>query len=276
MFFADIEDVIPESNIVCFSPHYDDFLFFLGGYVLEMKLKDKLRTKRFSNISVFSRSNYLERDVTGNKDLSLERVKYVTGIRFVEDLECLDDLLGVHNYCYRVMGEEEGQMRGSALHEGEGEMEMAYGNYQTMEPCDWGIIERMEACIGELAGHEDTALILPLSMKGHIDHFVVREAGVRVINRGPCKAAFYFAEDKPYAGIMTDEESAVNDTFIAEHRLKERAFQHNPEEVLRLANRHYPSQMDAIYEEGVRKRSEQLKSIYQTDSGCDRIYQFEG
>ena len=37
MFYSDIKDVIKETNIICLSPHYDDFLFFLGGYVFELK-----------------------------------------------------------------------------------------------------------------------------------------------------------------------------------------------------------------------------------------------
>ena len=124
MFFKNIEDVIQEKNIICVSPHYDDFLFFLGGYLLEMKARGLLDTKKIINISVFSRSNYQERDVEGNKDQSLKRVQYATGIRIIEDLECLDALLGPHNYKYRVMGEEESQVRGKAFNEGDGEMEM--------------------------------------------------------------------------------------------------------------------------------------------------------
>ena len=270
-----IKKVIPETNIVCVSPHYDDFLFFLGGYVLELKNQGLLETKCFSNISTFSRTNYQERDIEGNKDQSLERVKYATGIRFIEDLECLDELVGLHNYGYLVMGEEESQVRGKAFNEGEGEMEMAYGSYETLEPKDLEILERMEACIKELSASEDTAIVLPLSMKGHIDHFIVREAGVRVMKgAADKKAAFYFAEDKPYAGLMNDSESADNDAFISEHKLKAYEFKHHPEEILQLAYKHYPSQIDSIYDEGVRNRNEQLKQIYKLETDCDRIYKY--
>ena len=274
MFFADVEDVIPESNIICVSPHYDDFLFFLGGYVLEMKRIGSFDKKRFTNINTMSRTNYQERDVEGNKDRSLERVKYATGIRFVEDLECLDELLGPHNYYYRAMGEEESQVRGKVFNEGEGEMEMAFGSYETMDENDWGILGRMEACVSELARQEDTAIILPLSMKGHIDHFVVREGGVRAMKSAMPKAAFYFAEDKPYAGLMTDEESRINDEFIEEHGLTARAYAGYPKEILRLAYLHYPSQVDKVYDEGVLARNEQLKEIYEKDVDVDRIYKW--
>ncbi len=275
MFYLNAADVIPEKNIVCVSPHYDDFLFFLGGWVLEMKQKGLLAEKRITNISTFSRSNYQERDVEGNKDQSLARVQYATGIRFIEDLECLDVLLGQHEYVYRVMGEEESQVRGKAFNEGDGEMEMAFGSYETMDENDWMILRRMEKAVRELARQEDTAIILPLSMKGHIDHFIVREAGVLAMKQEDNKATFYFAEDKPYAGLMNEQESKINDDFIAEYRLTDLAFPHHPEEVLRLAFAHYPSQVDSVYHVGIRARNEQLKKCYGVDGDTDRIFKYE-
>ena len=274
MFYSNIQDVIPETNIICVSPHYDDFLFFIGGYVLEMKEKGLLSTKRFANINTMSRTNYQERDILGNKDQSLKRVQYASGIRMIEDLECLDDLLGPHNYRFRLMGEEESQVRGKVFNEGEDEMEMAFGNYDTMDEADWGILKRMEACVKDLAEREDTAIVLPLSMKGHIDHFVVREGGVRAMKSAEPRATFYFAEDKPYAGLMTDEESGINDDFISEYGLNDRAFAWTPSEVLRLAYLHYPSQIDSIFDEGVMARNEQLKQVYGKDVDTDRIYKW--
>jgi LmbE family N-acetylglucosaminyl deacetylase len=277
MFYGNVKDVILERNIICVSPHYDDFLFFLGGYILELKEKGLLPTKRFMNISTFSRTNYQERDTQGNKDRSLERVKYATGIRFVEDLQCLDDLLGAHNYHYRVMGEEESQVRGKSFNEGEGEMEMAYGSYDTMEQSDKQILARMRRCIAELAVFRDTAIVLPLAMKGHIDHFIVREAGMQaMIELGPnAEATFYFAEDKPYAGLLDQEEMKDTMKFIKENDLQDIAFAHHPKEVLRLAFLHYPSQVDEVYNTGILARNEQLKKIYKTKNDCDRIFKLK-
>jgi hypothetical protein len=275
MFYRDIADVIPERDIVCVSPHYDDFLFFLGGYVLELGANGLLDAKRFVNINTFSRSNYQERDVIGNRDRSLKRVQYATGIRFIEDLECMDDLLGAHNYVYRAMGEEESQVRGKSFNEGEGEMEMAVGSYEAMEQADYGILERMAACIAGLLGREDTAVVLPLSMKGHIDHFIVREAGMKALKGFPCApASVYFAEDKPYAGLLGEAEQADTDAFIARHALVDKAFRHHPEEVLRLAYLHYPSQTDEVYDRGVLARGGQLREFYNVRVDCDRVFQY--
>lgn len=276
MFIHDVKNVISEKNIVCVSPHYDDFLFFLGGYVLEMKENNLLATKRFTNISTFSRTNYQERDVEGNKDRSLKRVKFATGIRFVEDLQCLDDLLDPHNYFYRVMGEEESQVRGKVFQEGQNEMEMAYGSYETLEKCDWEILDRMQACIRETALQEDTAIVLPLAMKGHIDHFIVREAGVRAIAElgDQARAAFYFAEDKPYAGLLNEQEIQQTTDFIEKFHLQDIGFPHHPKEVLSLAFEHYPSQVDDVYHLGIAARDEQLKEYYGVKEHCDRIFKY--
>ena len=273
MFFKNIEDVIQEKNIICVSPHYDDFLFFLGGYLLEMKARGLLDTKKIINISVFSRSNYQERDVEGNKDQSLKRVQYATGIRIIEDLECLDALLGPHNYKYRVMGEEESQVRGKAFNEGDGEMEMAFSSLETMDEKDHEICDRMTACIAELAQREDTAIVLPLAMKGHIDHFIVQHAGERVMT-GDTKATFYFGEDKPYAGLLNEQEAAVTKAFIEKYDLEDRAFVHHPKEQLELAFKHYPSQVDDVYNVGIYERNEQLKKIYSQTCDVDRILKY--
>lgn len=276
MFYSNIKDVLPEKNIVCLSPHYDDFLFFLGGYMIELQKNELFFEKTITNISVFSRTNYQERDTKGNKDKSLKRVQYASGIRFIEDLECLDDLLGKHNYVYRVMGEEESQVRGKILNEGKGEMEMAFGSYENLDEHDLAILKRMTKVLSEYMGLEDTAIILPLSMKGHIDHFIVREAGLAAAKKAGTsrRATVCFAEDKPYAGMMNIEENKANDDFIFENRLVDKAFAHHPKKVLELAFQHYPSQVDEVYHSGIRDRSSFLKSFYNVSCECDRIYQY--
>lgn len=273
MYYKNIADVIKETNIICVSPHYDDFLFFLGGYFLELKAQGLLDTKKFTNISVFSRSNYQERDVEGNKDQSLKRVQYATGIRFIEDLECLDAVFGPHNYYYRVLGENESQVRGKILNEGDGEMEMAFGCLETMDEKDHEICDRVTKVIAELAQQEDTAIVLPLAMKGHIDHFIAHHAGERIMT-GETKAQFYFAEDKPYAGLLSDEEFAITKAFMDKYELEDLAFTHHPAEVLDLAFTHYPSQVDDVYNVGIYARNEQLQALYGQSCDVDRIFKY--
>ena len=273
MFFDNIADVIKEKNIIFISPHYDDFLFMLGSYVLEMKENGLLDTKNFVNINAFSRSNYQERDTEGNKDQSLPRVQMASGIRMIEDLEALDYMLGPHNYKYRLMGEEESQVRGKVFNEGDGEMEMAFGSVETMDDKDWQICDRMVKCIKELSEREDTAIVLPLAMKGHIDHFIVHYAGEQVMT-GDTNAVFYFGEDKPYAGLMNESEAAIPAAFIDKYKLEDRAFRHHPKEMLEIAYTRYPSQIDSIYDEGINSRNQQLKKLYDRECDVDRIFRF--
>lgn len=152
----------------------------------------------------------------------------------------------------------------------------AFGSYESMDAGDWEILTRMKSTLIKYMEKEDTAIILPLSMKGHIDHFIVREAGLSAAKEvgAARRAAVYFAEDKPYAGMLDAVESKINDDFIAENALEDRAFAHHPEQILELAFRHYPSQVDEVYNRGIRKRSQDLKNLYHISCECDRIYQY--
>lgn len=73
-----ILEVIPQSNIVVFSPHFDDFLFMLGGYASELKKCGQLNTKKIHITILFSKSNYLARSGKENFNNSLDRLKLAT------------------------------------------------------------------------------------------------------------------------------------------------------------------------------------------------------
>jgi hypothetical protein len=72
---APIQEIIPQTKIIVFAPHYDDFLLGIGGYALELKARNLLASKRFHILLIFSRSNYLAHSGKANFDTSLERVK---------------------------------------------------------------------------------------------------------------------------------------------------------------------------------------------------------
>ncbi|AZN43056.1 hypothetical protein [Paenibacillus albus] len=196
-----IDEVIPERNIVVISPHYDDFLFFLGGYVLELAEQGLLHTKSFRIVNVFSRSNYLAHTGSGNFDASLDRVKLATGKRLLEDLGCIDELLGPYSYGYELLGENECFTRGKQL--ADSEMEFPHGMYADFTEQDHAIFARMVARTKAWAALPDTALVFPLAFKEHIDHFIVREAAAAVAQElvGEARATFYFQEDKPYGAL---------------------------------------------------------------------------
>lgn len=266
-----IKDVIPQSNIVVFSPHFDDFLFMLGGYVSELKKSGLLRTKKFHIHLVFSRSNYLQGTGNANFDDSLDRIKFATGKRLLEDQECINELLGKFNYVYELAGEGECFTRGKTL--ADSEMEFPHGMYEDFNEMDWQIFERMKERISLWSGFKDTALIFPLAFKEHVDHFIVREAAKEVAKEKStdANAAFYFQEDKPYGGIATMTELERTENFINEHKLESRIYKYDPESMIDLAFKHYISQVDEVYKTGIRKRGQFLKELLHADGPCDRI-----
>jgi hypothetical protein len=267
-----VKDVIPEKNIVIFSPHFDDVLFMLGGYINEMKNEGLLHTKTFHITIIFSRSNYLAGSGDGNFDNSLDRVKLATGQRLLEDQDCNDELLGRFNYTYELLGENECFTRGKSF--ADSEMEFPHGTFEDFDEQDEEIFVRMKTRIAQWSAMEDVAVIFPMAFKEHIDHFIVREAAVAVAadageNR---RAAFYFQEDKPYGGISDDVELARIETFIEENTLEARTYTCNPQKVIDLAFKHYVSQVEEVYETGILERSRVLKQQMKSEKPCDRIY----
>jgi hypothetical protein len=274
MYITPIHEVIPESNIVVFAPHFDDFLFMLGGYVLELKNKNLLDTKQFHILILFGRSNYLAGTGEENCDTGLDRIKLATGRRLMEDLGCTDELLGEFNYRYEIIAEKECFVRSKV--QADSEMEFPHGMYEDFDTLDEQIFKRMQQRVEKWAVQKDTALVFPLAIKEHIDHFIVREAGMKAakILGTNANACFYFQEDKPYGGIAEKNELERIDAFILENGLKNRIYQHHPEMVIELAFKHYTSQVEEVYKKGIRKRSSFLQSLYEVDYPCDRILTF--
>jgi len=269
-----ISEVIPEKNIVIFSPHFDDVLFMLGGYLLELRDQNLIDKKNFHILLLFSRSNYLAGTGEGNLDVSVDRQQRATGIRLLEDFCCLDEVLGEFNYRYEMLTEKECFTRAKAF--ADCEMEFPHGMYEDFNADDWSIFERMKKSVRQWACQHDTALVFPLGIKEHIDHFITREAGMSIAREMGKKAAatFYFQEDKPYGGIATQDELERIEKFIENNKLKSKIYKHNPEGVIELAFRHYTSQVEEVYKKGIRQRSEFLRQHVKKDYPCDRILEF--
>jgi LmbE family N-acetylglucosaminyl deacetylase len=270
-----IQNVIPETHIVAFAPHYDDFLLGLGGYVLELKAQGLLHTKHFHILLIFGRSNYQAGSGAGNYDTSLERLKLATGRRLLEELDCLDELLGEHSYRYELRGERECMVRGKAF--ADSEMEFPHGMYADFTDQDRAIFSRLQALVQSWAGHRDTALVFPLAIEEHIDHFLVREAGILAVRTSPVppQASFYFVEDKPYAGIQTPAEAARAAQIVDENRLLARLYRSHPQEVVNLAFKHYLSQVEDVYRKGVLQRAAELQSLYGLGQPAEQLFAYD-
>jgi hypothetical protein len=153
-------------------------------------------------------------------------------------------------------------------------MEFPHGMYEDFNAEDWQIFGRIQKLARFWAGHEDTALVFPLAIKEHIDHFIAREAGITVAKElgAGLKCRIYFQEDKPYAGIQTSEEISRIKSFIESNHLEKRLYQTFPEKIVELAFKHYTSQVDDVYRLGVLQRAEQLRNDYGAADPCDCIY----
>jgi hypothetical protein len=246
----------------------------LGGYASELKSAGELKTKQFLVKVLFSRSNYKAGSGDAIFNTSLDRIKEVTGIRLLEDQECLNELLGRFSYSYELSGETECFARGKRF--ADSEMEFPHGMYNDFDEHDLQIFERMKERIRSCSGMKDTALIFPMAIKEHIDHFIVREAGIIVAKELMRKsnAAFYFQEDKPYGGIATKEELERIDNFITENKLECRPYRYNPETIIYLAFKHYLSQVEEVYKKGIIDRATFLQKTLNADYSCDRICLF--
>jgi hypothetical protein len=270
-----IQDVIPEKNIVIFSPHFDDVLFMTGGYILELKNAGLLDTKKFHVNLLFSRSNYQAGSGNANFDTSLERIKLATGNRIIEDQECLNEMLGAFNYVYQIIGEDECFTRGKAM--ADSEMEFPHGMYDDFTVADSEIFERMKQRVMQWAEQENTALVFPMAIKEHIDHFITREAGIIVAKElgNKAKASFYFQEDKPYGGIAEQDELDRMEDFIRENQFENRLYIYQPQAIIDLGFKHYISQVEEVYKQGILGRAEFWKNNRKSHNYLDRICVFK-
>lgn len=271
----DIPAVIPEKNIIILSPHYDDVPLTFGGY-LDALVSNKLATeKKIRIINVFSRSNYQARDDKGNRDLSNERIQLATGIRLIEDLDCLDELIGKGNYSYEIMAESECAIRQKTWKPGEA-FEFPQGTKEDFNSEDLKIHDRIRDYAKGWLKEAETAILLPMGIKEHIDHIILREALIEAINEsGPhTPATIYFGEDQPYTGLAYNEDREKAETFIKAHSLVPLDYPINEQRKVDLVMRFYPTQVEESYQTGILNRSSQLKEQYKSDKGMERMYRW--
>ena len=89
-------EVIADRELVFLSPHFDDVPLIWYGLLAQVRpARPAIRI-----VNVFSRSIYQARDEVGNREVTTKRLQFATGVRLIEDLDCLDELLGRGGYRY--------------------------------------------------------------------------------------------------------------------------------------------------------------------------------
>jgi len=270
----EIFDVIPENNIIILSPHYDDVPLTFGGYLDGLSKNGLINSKNIRIVQIFSRSNYQARDDKGNKDISLKRIQYATGIRLLEDLNCLDDLLGHGNYSYELKAEKECVMRQKAWKSGE-MFEFPQGNRENFDSEDWQIYENIKSYAYSWLSQENTALLLPLCVKEHIDHVILREAVLTVREeelKDQANAVLYFGEDQPYTGLANKNDWNKAEEFLKGFVVERIDYLIDENRKIDVIWKHYPTQVEESYRQGIFSRSHQLKLINNSISGVERMY----
>ena len=213
---TEIDKVIPEKNIIILSPHYDDVPLTFGGYLDALVKNGLTGTKKIRIVNVFSFSNFMTGDDEGNNDVSVIRVQHVTGIRIMEDMDCMNDLMGKGNYTYEIVGENECLLRQKAAIF-EGPIEFLSGDRETFEEEDWIVYGRLKKRAHEWLSLEDTAVLIPMGVKEHIDHMVLREAVMDAKKElgQEMKAVIYFGEDQPYTGLADHNDWSKAKAFVS-------------------------------------------------------------
>ena len=247
-------------------PHFDDFPLTFGGLLLNLKKLNQLEYT--CDVVCFSRSNYLCRDEEGNRDTSEKRVQYATGIRVIEEENCLK-YLGVKHLI--LLGLNEALLRGYGL---------TGTKFEFPKRIDWNKDKHLVEYLTEIfKKHLQFAdeVYFPLAIRGHVDHLIVREAGLKAVKEldsaGIRRASVFFGEDQPYAGTTDPEDWREVEEFIKENKLEAITYEMDLEEKLKLLE-FYPSQTEPTYFEGVRKRALQLKKQISSEKPAERIYKY--
>jgi hypothetical protein len=271
-----VSEVIPEKNVIILSPHYDDVPLTFGGYLDALVANKLISGKNIRIINIFSRSNYLSFDDEGNKDISLKRIQHVMGIRILEDLNCLDDLIGHDNYNYEIKAEPECLVREKKL-VSDGVFEFLPGERDSFDENDWKAYNRIRKYASEWLTLEDTAVLLPMGMKEHVDHVILREAVIDAKNElgQDASSTVYIGEDLPYTGLAdTNDWNKIN-VFFSGLAIRHINYSIDEYRKIKLIMKHYPTQFEDSYKEGVLKRAAQLKQKYGADTGVERLYHIE-
>ena len=250
-------DVIGNRELIFLSPHYDDVPFIWHGLLTQVRSACPKMAIRIVN--VFSRSVYQAHDDQGNRQITMKRLQFASGVRLLEDLCCLDDMLGRYSYRYELLGEDECITRQKPLKEGEA-MEFPAGTPADFDVVDRAILQRLtDYCRTILAS--DSVVFGPLGIKNHIDHVLVREALLAAV-RTPgqtINARVVFGEDLPYMGLANDAERRETEAILAQLPYTVIDIPVDAVSKCEVSFRHYVSQVEESYRTGVVTRARELQ-----------------
>ncbi len=86
------------------------------------------------------------------------------------------------------------------------------------------------------------------------------------------KAILYFGEDQPYSGLANKYEWERAEAFLKGIPVVSINYCIDEKRKSDLVMKHYTSQVEESYREGVLNRSDLLQKEYGTETGVERIY----
>ena len=270
---VEIAQVIPQTNIVILSPHFDDVPLTYGGYLLGLKTGGLLAKKKITIVNSFTRTVYQARDTQGNRDSSLKRIQFATGIRLLEDLNCLDEMIGRGGYGYELLGERECTTRQKGWKPGEA-FEFPWGNRESFEPEEKEIYSRLKEDALRRLAMADTAILCLMGMKEHVDHVIHREAVVDAAGElgSKCKAVIYFGEEQPYTGLADEQNWQTVNAFLKSQTLEVLDYAIDLKTKVALVMKNYPSQVEESYKDGMVNRARRLGKENGVMDAVERMY----
>ena len=217
--------IFDQTPKIILSPHYDDFIFSLGGLAWHWSNHSKPPT---TNLVLFSQSGYANDQ---NQFLSAS-VAAVSQLRLKEEQRALGEL---HNVKLILGHQLDAPLRGYR---------------DVTRPRHFKLLSEralhrkltdLIISVFRLNGQ----IFIPLAIGSHIDHLLVRDVAMKLIKSAEFnqKKSFYFYEDLPYAGSreLADKKNATE--FIKNNHLRPIEFEISLIEKLRLIN-FYPSQLN--------------------------------
>ncbi|MFK5974620.1 MAG: hypothetical protein QM485_15245 [Flavobacteriaceae bacterium] len=88
----------------------------------------------------------------------------------------------------------------------EHKMKFPHGIYEDFNEKNIAVFELMKQRFENYAMSTNTAIILPMDIREHIDHFIACEAGIAKKLDAKTNDRFYFQEDKPKGGIASETD----------------------------------------------------------------------
>lgn len=207
------------------SPHYDDFIFSLGG--LAWRWSNHIKPP-ITNVVLFSQSGY----ANNQNQYSLSEVTAVSQLRLKEEQRALSEL----NNIKLILGHQsDAPLRGYQNVTRPGYFKLLGEKALRQKLVD------LFVSVFRLNGQ----VFIPLAIGNHVDHLLARDVALKLVkstkfNQQP---AVYFYEDLPYAGSAKLIGRTNADRFIRANRLTRFDFEISLAEKMRLVD-YYSSQLN--------------------------------